>query len=145
MLKKRQIVSRILRTHFRNTEHRKKTNPLVYLNLENESGNLQQRLEIELFDNVSPLAAENFRVYCNGFEKENQNKGYKGKSLKVDDNKFFLMTDFLGESIYRDGEFLHENYDSETRFYYREIFYLKLIRKNKKYFKFLAFCVCFSL
>lgn len=102
----------MLRTHFRNTEHRKNTNPLVYLNLENEDGQLTQRLEIELFDNISPMAAENFRVYCNGFQKDNKSKGYQGKSLKIDEYKLLFMTDFFGESIYRPGEFLHENYES---------------------------------
>ena len=111
MLRKRTLWNRVLRTHFKNTEHRKTHNPLVFLDLESQNGDVRQRIEIELLDNISPLGADNFRQFANGFEKDNQNKGYKGMQLKVSENRFLFQTDFINETVYKKGQFLHENYE----------------------------------
>ena len=116
MLRKRSLLNRVLRTHFKNTEQRKTHNTVVFLDLQSQNGDVSQRIEIELLDNVSPLGADNFRQFANGFEKQNQKKGYKGMHLKISENRYLFQTEFMNDSVYKKGQFLHENY--EGRFFF---------------------------
>ena len=49
----------------------KKENPRVYFDIEIEGETLtENRIEMELFANICPLTAENFRVLCTGEKRK---------------------------------------------------------------------------
>ncbi|XP_023328784.1 peptidyl-prolyl cis-trans isomerase H, partial [Eurytemora carolleeae] len=90
-------------------------NPLVFLDI-NLGDDFVGRIIIELFANVVPRTAENFRQLCIGVEKEGKKIGYKGTIFHRVINRFMLQGgDFEnsdgsgGESIYG-KQFEDENF-----------------------------------
>ena len=113
----RSLLRTLKRFHFKNTEHKKPFNPTVFLNLKSKSGNINQKIEVELYENKLPVSTENFKKICEGYKNEEGNQlSYEGVKLKVDQRKILLTSEYILGNIYNNELMLHENYDG--RFIY---------------------------
>lgn len=79
-------------------------NPRVFVDIKIGEGHVVelQRLEIELFANVCPRTAENFRALCTG----EKGKGQNGKPLAFKDSKFHRV---VPGSMVQGGDFVRED------------------------------------
>ncbi|KAF4555756.1 Peptidyl-prolyl cis-trans isomerase H [Elsinoe fawcettii] len=94
------------------------TNPVVFFDLK-LGGEPLGRIKMELFNDITPRTAENFRQLCTGeYRKNGRPVGYKGSKFHRVISGFMLQGgDFTngdgtgGECIYGTGKFADENFD----------------------------------
>ena len=119
-----KMFSKPIVTEVEKTEYSDISNPIVYLDIAIE-GEAPKRLEIELFMNIVPKTAENFRALCTGEKGIAQDCGkplhYKGtifhrliKDFMIQGGDFENANGTGGESIYG-AKFEDENFSCKHR------------------------------
>ena len=111
----RSLLNRVQRTFFKSTEHVKEMNPTVVFNLNAKDNSFSQSIEIELHENISPLSAENFKLFSQGSQSARGSPlSFKGIDLKLDEQRILLKSDFIRDTIFENQKLLHENYESKS-------------------------------
>ena len=117
-MKPRRILQTLKRFFFKSTEHQKSHNPVVFLNLNSKDGSVNSNLEIELYENISPLSSDNFRQFCKGFVNDKGNQlSFQGLNLNVDPRSLLLTSEYVKDNIYGNQRMYHENYEGLKKIY----------------------------